>query len=318
MSIDSLAVRTEASPPPRTPVTETSPALPAPGSAPVQRPLDQRLQDLEQQLRSLVGALATARRSARDSLAELQQRCSSLTTEVLRLGARHAQQASDHEALARRVDSVEPRLQRQGQQLEILAGDLQQRTGHLHMAVETLQSHLREEQAARIGLTVAHDQLELDVKREQEARATRDAELAERLQQERRQQRRLAALLAGFALLAGGLLAWQQLDLAANPAPVREALLALQADVDRHDALAEDDALRLDAHALHFEDLSNTLERTRALQLQLRRELRAERARIAALRSDVAALRQALADQATPGVAPARPEGATAAALPAP
>lgn len=289
MSTDMLAVRTEAGLPPHLahPDNQAPTADAPPSPAPAPRTLEQRLHDIEQQLRSVVGAVASARQGARDSLAELQQRCSSLTTEILRMGARQAQSAREHEATTHRLDTLEPRLQRQGQQIDVLAEDLQQRTGHLHITLGTLQAKVREEQAARIGLSVAQDKLELDLQRLQDDQAERERALELRLQEDRRRQRRFATLFSSFALGIGGILAWQQIDLAAAPAPVREELMVLQADIDRHDALAEADARLLDVQGGQVTLLAQALEVARAEQRRLRRELRAGREQVTALRRQV-------------------------------
>lgn len=302
MSTDMLAVRTEAGLPPHL-AHPDNPALPAdappapvPATAP--RTLEQRLHEIEQQLRSVVSAVASARQGARDSLAELQQRCSSLTTEILRMGARQAQSAREQEATTHRLDTLEPRLQRQGQQIDVLAEDLQQRTGHLHITLGTLQAKVREEQAARIGLSVAQDKLELDLQRLQDEQTERERALELRLQEDRRRQRRFATLFSSFALGIGGILAWQQIDLAAAPAPVREELMVLQADIDRHDALAEADARLLDVQGGQVTLLAQALEVARAEQRRLRREIRAGREQVTALRRQVDTLQHTQAASA--------------------
>lgn len=324
MSTDMLADRAEAGLPPRlAPPDSPAPladAPPAPVASP--RTLEQRLHDIEQQLRSVVSAVASARQGARDSLAELQQRCSSLTTEILRMGARQAQSAREQEATSQRLDTLEPRLQRQGQQIDVLAADLQQRTGHLHITLGTLEARVREEQAARIGLSVAQDKLDLDLQRLQDDLAESDRLLEHRFGEERHRQRRFAAIVSSFAVLMGGILAWQQFDLAAAPAPVREELMVLQADIDRHDALAEADARQLDLQSGQVAMLEQSLEVARAEQRQLRRELRAGREQVAALRLRIDTLQHAQAASGTaspelPDVTPGLPAEVAPTAAPA-
>lgn len=313
MSTDMLAVRTETGLPPHLahPDNPAPPADVPPAPAP-RTLLEQRLHDIEQQLRSVVSAVASARQGARDSLAELQQRCSSLTTEILRMGARQAQSAREQEVTTHRLDMLEPRLQRQGQQIDVLAEDLQQRTGHLHITLGTLQTKVRDEQAARIGLSVTQDKLELDLQRLQDDQTEHERALDLRLQEGHRRQRRFAALFSSFALGIGGILAWQQFDLAAAPAPVREELMVLQADIDRHDALAEEDARHLSAQEEKVALLAQALEKAQAELRQLRRELRTGRDQVAALRLQVDTLKHA---QAAPGLLSAEaPEAASGTA----
>ncbi len=123
MSIESLAPCTEVPAPSIAPVTAAEPApastrvqgadVAAAAAAPlslqerrlrVARELDARINRLEQDIRQAGDALAKSRLATTESLRELQQRSTSLTTELLRVGARLAQQGSAHEKRTRHIE----------------------------------------------------------------------------------------------------------------------------------------------------------------------------------------------------------------------
>lgn len=139
MSIETLLPLAEALP--SSPATPSlPPASGAPASASLQerrlraaRELDVRIHCLEQETVRLATSLEVARREAREHLGELQQRSTSLTTEVLRVGARLARQGREQEAQRRQLDQ---RLCQQLRELEAalvpLGESLQAQAQQLH------------------------------------------------------------------------------------------------------------------------------------------------------------------------------------------
>lgn len=113
------------------------------------RELDSRIHRLEQETVKLATELDASRRNAREHLAELQQRSTSLTTEVLRVGARLARQGRDQDEqrrlldhrLSQRVRELEVALLPLGETLRNQADQLQELQSR-HDTLSRLHEHL--------------------------------------------------------------------------------------------------------------------------------------------------------------------------------
>lgn len=113
------------------------------------RELDSRIRRLEQETVKLATELDTSRRNAREHLGELQQRSTSLTTEVLRVGARLARQGRDQDGQRRLLDhrlsqglrELEAALQPLGETLRHQADQLQELQSR-HDTLSRLHEHL--------------------------------------------------------------------------------------------------------------------------------------------------------------------------------
>lgn len=157
MSIETLLSPAEMLPPAP---AATSPVVPADSGPPVTaslqerrlraaRELDARIRRLEQETLQLAAALEAARRGAREHLGELQQRSTSLTTEVLRVGARLARQGRDQDEqrrlldhrLCQRLRELEASLEPLGEALRAQAGQLQELQAR-HETLARLHEHL--------------------------------------------------------------------------------------------------------------------------------------------------------------------------------
>lgn len=163
MSIETLLPLPEALALPAAPAaTATSPVAAATTSAATRaapglqerrlraaRELDNRIRRLEQETVRLASCLDATRRNTREHLAELQQRSSSLTTEVLRAGARLARQGRDQDEQRRQLDQrlgerlreLEAALAPVGDTLQHLAGQMQELQSR-HDTLSRLHEHL--------------------------------------------------------------------------------------------------------------------------------------------------------------------------------
>lgn len=164
MSIETLLPRAEVLPPAHSPASPVAPAEPSPpATASLQerrlraaRELDVRIRRLEQETLQLAAALEAARRGAREHLGELQQRSTSLTTEVLRVGARLARQGRDQDEQRRLLDH------RLCQRLRELEASLEP----LGEALRTQAEKLQELQARHETLARLHEHLDRIVSRQ--------------------------------------------------------------------------------------------------------------------------------------------------------
>lgn len=127
-------------------LTDTHAAPSSPDAAPqslqerrlrAARELDSRIRRLEQDTVKMATELDASRRNAREHLAELQQRSTSLTTEVLRVGARLARQGRDQDEQRR---LLEHRLSQRLRELEAALPPLGETLRHQADQLQELQS----------------------------------------------------------------------------------------------------------------------------------------------------------------------------------
>lgn len=285
MSIESLAPRTEAPAPTFifTPPAEPAPvpAQPQTGTAVeatatppslqerrlrVARELDARINSLEQDIRQIGDALAQSRLGTTGSLRELQQCSTSLTTDLLRVGARLAQQGSAqekiagqlerrlqevdramaaltaelhvqtegqrelqerHDSLARLHQHLDRIVNRQGRNVNILSAELQQRVELLRISIEGLQTVFYAHQESLMGLTLEHEQLALLTRLLQEQLGEFGDRLDVHIDHTSQRLRLQAILLATFAVLSLVLITYCQFNPIAVPPDVSGQLTTM-------------------------------------------------------------------------------------------
>lgn len=302
------------------------------------RELDLRIRHLEQETATLGNALELARRHSGEQLRELQQRSTSLTTEVLRLGARLARQGRQQEdggrLLAQRLQELETALaplrdslqqqalhlrelqerhdrlaclhehlerivSRQGRGLDIVAAEFEQRVELLRVSLEGVQALFREQQASQVRMAVEQEALSVVAQTLQARMDDLRDDLQRQREDTRRQVRTLGNLLAALAVLTLGLLGWCQLHPLALPPAAAQRLAALETGAARERAQA---AAAMSREETRLQQLRQDLQQLRRDRLRLDERAERQQVELRRLHKRLAAL-----VAATPAAAAAPP-----------